>query len=650
MFRQSISTKRNLLYEMIIKLAGLEKRIQLSEEEINGRLSSIQKIYEPFYHSFTQFLKDFLVYIDSYIQDSQILEKIENKEILETIYEDFKGIEFQDIRLKESQVNLLKLLSNRIQQWRLSIPAIKKEQKKVYDIEQLLQYLLTGLNTIDKKLGKISSSKSEAQLEEFNKILEESRNIIAFLTISEINTDNIEELIQRIKRINNILGYKKASFSFAIISRNFKSGGISLQRFQKLLKTKIRAELIRAIIILILKTYGPLSLEQMEEKIHIETKDLLKNCIVLLDRKELTIITQEQVNYFDVVREYPQLYQFISKKIRLLEKNLQNLSVLSKSLINVILSISNQILEKILKLGAESDKIYDDAVQILSNSLNGLENAFKSVDYLIKLKEQRERIGALIELYNMYRIKMVHEKEPYLIEDTDDKDKRLQLKNFLSNTLNTDFERGLVLAILRDRGALTIRELAELTNLSEKKLLKHILRLEKKNLIINIGTKNNYFIYDVPRTLAPVEKRLQDIFQILSASVHAYLALPDTFKFDLELLRKISKQLHIIRDQISKLHALDFGSEIRRKIQSQLDRINILTKECIELDEILPKTRRKFDLTKLATIPLPHIDTEYADLMDPKYLVGFGDIEWDIRKCLACASCQEICPETAVYL
>ncbi len=74
------------------------------------------------------------------------------------------------------------------------------------------------------------------------------------------------------------------------------------------------------------------------------------------------------------------------------------------------------------------------------------------------------------------------------------------------------------------------------------------------------------------------------------------------------------------------------------------------TKECIELDEILPKTRRKFDLTKLATIPLPHIDTEYADLMDPKYLVGFGDIEWDIRKCLACASCQEICPETAVYL
>ena len=49
-------------------------------------------------------------------------------------------------------------------------------------------------------------------------------------------------------------------------------------------------------------------------------------------------------------------------------------------------------------------------------------------------------------------------------------------------------------------------------------------------------------------------------------------------------------------------------------------------------------------------MPLPRTDEEHADLLDPSYLVGFGNIEWDINKCLACASCQEICPEAAVTL
>ena len=70
-----------------------------------------------------------------------------------------------------------------------------------------------------------------------------------------------------------------------------------------------------------------------------------------------------------------------------------------------------------------------------------------------------------------------------------------------------------------------------------------------------------------------------------------------------------------------------------------MEQMSPILGRCQQLKDRIPETHSKLDLTKLAMLPLPRVDEEHADLVDPEYMVGFGDIEWDINKCLACASC-----------
>lgn len=642
-----IPTKRNLLYEMILKLSGLEKRVILSEEEIIDEISSIQKYYVPFRHSFTQFLREFFGYIHEYFLSNNILDRIENKKIIQSIYDTLKKLEFQDEYLLKTQTKLLDLMNIRIQKLEKS-DVIHEESKPIQDINQSLDLLLLTLNRIDKNLKRFSSADTATKIDEFKVLIQKIRETLDSLQNSNMTAENFEELNSVIKDLVNKLKYKKGSFSLVLISRGFKEGRISSDRYLSLLRTKVRDEIIRATVIWTLQMYGSLTIEQIEEKSRIQSKDLVTNIISLLDRKEITMKKSDRGNYYDVIKEYPKIYRFISKEMQILEKHKRNLSASSKSLIPSILLMTKDLLAKILKIGVRSDEIYNETVENLNNALNNLKKMLKPTD--AKPKVHRERIEALQELYEMYRVKMVHEKEPYLVEGADDKRKSQQLEKFIADILNIDFERGLILTILKKHGPLNIQRLAQLSNLNEKTIVRQILRLVKNKMVNVVGLEKNYYLYDIPRILTKFEKLFQDISIPFITSIQFFLSLPIDDELNVEKIKAISKNLRGMSTQYLELQKLELEPKIKAKIQFQGETIEFLSTKCLQLEEKLPSTQSKFDLTKLALIPLPHIDEQYATLMDPKYLVGFGEITWDINKCLACGSCQNICPESAVNL
>jgi len=646
--QKGIPRKRNLLYEMLLKLSGVEKRIALSEEEINNVIDAIRVVYVPFLTSFSKFLQKFIGYIHSYFKENINLQNIASEPILTSAYQSIKSFEFEDEDLQKEQISLMELIGNRLQILEKSKP-IKEERELSQDIEQKLQYLLINLNNTDKKLTKFSLTKKDDSLEDFDSFIIEVRSILDLISNFDISTGDIEDLTACIKNLNARLKYKKASFSFALISRNFKLGTIPLQKFLDLLKTKIRAEIIRAAIVWTLKTFGALTLEQIEEKTNIKAEELLENCITLLDRKEITVNTIKHVHYYDVIREYPKLYRFISNGMQTLKKLLNTNTVLSSSLLNATLSISNEILEKILKAGPEIDKIYDDVVQNLSEPLKNLNKFIEPRNHSQKGRDT-DRIAALIELYQMFRVKMVHEKEPYLIDRSTDERKQEQLDNFLLNALGIDFERGLLLYFLKNKGPLDIRDLAQLSRLPQKTVVQHILKLVRDKAVITKGMKDEYYLYDVPRTLTKFEKSFQDISIPFVHSIQSFIHLPRNVALNLEHIPLISTHLRNMTEDFTKLQDIQLDPQIESEIRSQLEQMNTILNKCNQLEESLPKTKSKFDLTKLAMVSLPRTDEKYANLIEPQYLVGFGDIEWDINKCLSCKACQEVCPETAVSL
>lgn len=213
-----------------------------------------------------------------------------------------------------------------------------------------------------------------------------------------------------------------------------------------------------------------------------------------------------------------------------------------------------------------------------------------------------------------------------------------------------DFERGLLLSILKTEGPLIIQDLAKLSNIPQNKIVQHVLKLIKDKIIITKGTKNGYFLYDIPRTLAKFEIIFQNTFNPFVKIVQAFINLSQNKYITLDKIPQISNELKNVISNLSKLLKIEFESDIREEIQLQLEHLNIIITQYQQLEKKLPKTKSSFDLTKLAMMSLPRIDEKHADLIEPQYLVGFGDIEWDINKCLACASCQTICPESAINL
>lgn len=646
--QKSVPMKRNLLYEMLIKLSGVEKRIILSEEEINKEIDGIKINYAPFLTSLIKFLQSFMDYTFYYFKNVLNLEKLENKTLLESASQEIKNFEFQEGDLRKKQTKLLELINKRIQVLEGEKPVTEVE-KPGQDTEQLLQYLYLSLNKINKKLDKFWPNKRTDREINFETYLGEIRGVIDSIANFNLNKDNFEEITANIKDLNNKLKYKKSSFSFALISRNFKLGKLPPQKFLNLLKIKVKAELIRAAIIWTLKTFGALTLEKIGEKTKIKSEDLLANCISLLDRKEITINTIAHVNYYDIVTEYPNFYRFISKEIQTLKKVSDHASVLSKSLLTAIFSISNEVLKKILQVGPQADKIYDEIVQDLSRSFDNLTKSIKPTEDLQKDKET-VRIGALIELYNMFRVKMVHEKEPYITDLSKNEKKQEQLDNFILGAIGVDFERGLLLTLLKKKGPLDIRDLARLSKLPEKKVVQHIIKLVRDKTIVTEGLKEDYFLYNFPRILTNFEMNFQDLVSPFVQAVQSFILLSKDTELKLGRIPQISIQLRNLTESITKLGEIQLDSKIQTALKLQMEQANSLLTKCLQLEEKLPKTKSQFDLTKLAMISLPQTDEKYANLIDPKYLVGFGDIEWNINKCLACASCQDICPETAMSL
>ena len=136
--QKGIPRKRNLLYEMLLKLSGVEKRIALSEEEINNVIDAIRVVYVPFLTSFSKFLQKFIGYIHSYFKENINLQNIASEPILTSAYQSIKSFEFEDEDLQKEQISLMELIGNRLQILEKSKP-IKEERELSQDIEQQLQ-------------------------------------------------------------------------------------------------------------------------------------------------------------------------------------------------------------------------------------------------------------------------------------------------------------------------------------------------------------------------------------------------------------------------------------------------------------------------------------------------------------------------------
>jgi ferredoxin len=265
-------------------------------------------------------------------------------------------------------------------------------------------------------------------------------------------------------------------------------------------------------------------------------------------------------------------------------------------------------------------------------------------------------VSAGLEAFARFRLKITLEKGPNLVSGLNVYGEKLDpevYKNMMDTYLENELERGTILILIRELGAMAVKDLAERTTIPPDRILRHLLRMKRDELLTIAGESHGYILYDVPRTPTEAELTIQTVsslaLQLTEAKSELNRILGELKAQDIGKLAASLETFDKARDKLAtvkisgKIVDDDTLVEVEDKIRSAV-LLAYRTRAKI------PSTRPKVTLEDLADVDVPSVLEEYKSQMGYAPLLGFGTVDWDNSKCLGCKSCEISCPEDAIEL
>ncbi|TFG33372.1 4Fe-4S dicluster domain-containing protein [Candidatus Thorarchaeota archaeon] len=223
------------------------------------------------------------------------------------------------------------------------------------------------------------------------------------------------------------------------------------------------------------------------------------------------------------------------------------------------------------------------------------------------------------------------------------------MKKFLQD----EVERGTILALVREKGALTSKDLTDKTGIPQDKVFLHLVQMKRNEDLVIVGEEHGYVLYDVLRTATEAEITLQTVtntaLQLATAQKELETLLSDLKAEDIGKLAGSLETFSRSRDKLSKvgLHGSVIAESILNEIEEKIRSAVLLA---YRTRAKLPSTRPKVTVDELTDVDVPSVLEEYKSQMGYAPLLGFGTIEWTHSRCLGCKSCELECPEDAIKL
>ena len=226
-------------------------------------------------------------------------------------------------------------------------------------------------------------------------------------------------------------------------------------------------------------------------------------------------------------------------------------------------------------------------------------------------------------------------------------------KPMMKKFLQDEVERGAILALVREKGALTSKDLTEQTGISQDKVFLHLVQMKRNEDLVIVGEEHGYVLYDVLRTSTEAEITIQTVsntvLQLAQARKELETLIADLKAEDIGKLTGALETFARSRDKLTKVSI--HGSIIAETILSEAEeKIKAAVLLALRTRAKLPSTRPKVTVEDLADIDVPSVLEEYKSQMGYAPLLGFGTIEWTHSRCLGCKSCELECPEDAIKL
>jgi len=228
-----------------------------------------------------------------------------------------------------------------------------------------------------------------------------------------------------------------------------------------------------------------------------------------------------------------------------------------------------------------------------------------------------------------------------------------QTRPMMKKFLQDEVERGAILALVREKGPLTSKNLTEMTGISQDKVFLHLVQMKRNEELVIGGEEQGYVLYDVLRTPTEAEVTIQTVsstvLQLAQARREIETLLADLKAEDIGKLASALETFSRSRDKLAKvsIHGSIIAEAILNEVEEKIQAAVLLA---IRTRAKLPSTRPKVTMEDLKDVDVPSVLEEYKSQMGYAPLLGFGTIEWTHSRCLGCKSCELECPEDAIKL
>jgi len=648
---KEMAPKRRRMMDMILSLGGLREEETIPLSKIKQEMDNLKQNLDPLVGTILDFPNSYFETFEGIAQRKELLEKVKEKGVLSDAIEDLEQ-SIGEMKI-DGVPELLALLKRRKE----ALEPRKSDNGETVDmdidseverISELAERLSNDVETLEEQAkieAETATNELEAIVEEFHEI-----------------TNNMESsptaTLEALQKLGPKTRYGPFMRTAAQIKRGKQDGRIGDERFAELVYNNIMMEFRRALIMYILNNIGSKTIVEISQMVETSPESIQNAVVSMISRGEAEMLgLDDNFPVFSrVIDKRPETTLILKRSIQQLRSTLKSLSDKRGKTLEESLKQLEETLARLNRLGDYETSILSDSMKELEKTSGKMIEVSLAAQTDDESEDLRLLVSAGLEAFAKFRLKITLEKGPNLVSGLNVYGEKLDpevYERMMSNYLDSELERGTILILIRELGAMTTEDLVKETKIPQGRILQHLLRMKRDELLIIAGERNGYVLFDVPRTLNAAEQTIQLVSslanQLASASTELNTILSD---LDPQSIGRLVNSLETFSKARDKLEGVKIDGE---RPQSQLlhdveDKIKSALLLSYRTRGKIPSTRPKVTIEDLVDIDVPSVMADYRDNMGYAPLLGFGTVEWDHSKCLGCKSCEISCPEDAIEL
>ncbi|OLS29225.1 MAG: hypothetical protein ThorAB25_17020 [Candidatus Thorarchaeota archaeon AB_25] len=648
---KTIAPKRQRMLDMVLALGGLKEESAIPLSKVKEELDNLKTELAPLTDAILAFPDSYFEKFLEAVEKSKIVTEISDRGILK------KSISNLEAALSKTESDSLKGLNNLLTSALESMTKVGETLETSVDID-----MNTTLSTISGLISEI-----ESITDNFEKTAEteaESAQAELVTLVETLNETKImaetdpETALDELQKLGTKTRYGPGLRATAQVKRGKRDGRIDDSRFHKLVLENMLTEANRGVIMFILGKMGSKTVVQIGELMQTSPHTVQTALVTMIQRGEI-----EMVGLDGDAPVFSRVLTEIPNSTLVLKTIVQQGRVITKSLKNDAAGNANEslgklqaLLERLKILGAYEETTLSEPMNKLRETVDSATEAVLTSQTSDDAENLKLLVSAGLEAFARFRLKITLEKGPNLVSGTNVYGEKLDPEVYqimMDTYLDNELERGTILILIRELGALTAHDLAERTNIPQDRILSHLLRMKRDELLTLAGESHGYILYDVPRTPSEAEIAIQTAsnlaLQLSEAKVELQRILSELKAPDIGNLTNSLEVFSKARDTLASVRVS--GAVIdETKVNEVEESIRSAVLLTYRTRAKIPSTRPKVTLKDLADVDVPSVLDEYKNQMGYAPLLGFGTIEWEQSRCLGCKSCEIDCPENAIEL